>query len=81
MRNNVMLTVNLTYAKAHLCELLDQVEGGEGVTITRRGAPVARLSSIAKPKLPIRSLAEFRSKMPKWSEPSVSLLRRERDQT
>jgi prevent-host-death family protein len=33
-------------AKTHLSELLAAVEGGERVTITRRGKPVARLVPI-----------------------------------
>ncbi|MCY4182996.1 MAG: type II toxin-antitoxin system prevent-host-death family antitoxin [Gammaproteobacteria bacterium] len=39
-----MLTVNLARAKACLSELLDKVEAGEEVVITRRGRAVARLS-------------------------------------
>ncbi|HEY3811645.1 MAG TPA: type II toxin-antitoxin system prevent-host-death family antitoxin [Caulobacteraceae bacterium] len=76
-----MLTVNLTYAKAHLCELLDKVEGGEDVTITRYRTPVARISGIVKPKMPIRSLAEFRASMPGWRAASVRLLRAARDES
>lgn len=33
-------------AKTHLPELLDRVQGGEWITITRRGKPVARLVPI-----------------------------------
>ena len=36
-----MLTVGITEAKAHFSELLDGVEKGETITITRRGVPVA----------------------------------------
>ena len=36
-----MVTVNLVQAKAHLSELLDKVEAGEEVIITRHGRPVA----------------------------------------
>ena len=32
-----MFTVNLAHAKAHLSELLDKVEAGEEVVITRHG--------------------------------------------
>lgn len=40
----VMTTVTDTYsAKTHLSRLLDQVEQGEEVIITRRGKPVAKL--------------------------------------
>jgi prevent-host-death family protein len=38
-----MITVGSFEAKTKLAELLDKVEGGETVTITRRGRPVARL--------------------------------------
>ena len=38
-----MTTVGSFEAKTKLAELLDKVEGGETVTITRRGKAVARL--------------------------------------
>jgi prevent-host-death family protein len=38
-----MATVGAFEAKTKLSELLDLVERGEEVTITRRGAPVAKL--------------------------------------
>ena len=40
-----MITVGSFEAKTKLAELLDKVEGGEVVTITRRGKAVARLVS------------------------------------
>ncbi|MER0237297.1 type II toxin-antitoxin system prevent-host-death family antitoxin [Fulvimarina sp. MAC8] len=45
-----MSTVNLADAKARLSELLDRVEAGETIDITRRGKPVARLIAAAKPR-------------------------------
>ena len=41
-----MVTVNLVEAKAHLSELLDKVEAGEEVIITRHGRewPISILS-------------------------------------
>jgi prevent-host-death family protein len=38
-----VITVGSFEAKTKLAELLDKVAGGEIVTITRRGKPVARL--------------------------------------
>ena len=38
-----MTTVGAYEAKTHLAELLDRVERGERITITRRGVPVALL--------------------------------------
>ncbi|MCA8931367.1 MAG: type II toxin-antitoxin system prevent-host-death family antitoxin [Rhodospirillaceae bacterium] len=42
--------VNLADAKAHLSALVDRVESGETIDITRRGKPVARLTSVARPR-------------------------------
>ncbi len=41
-----MNAISLAEAKAHLSELLDRVEAGDSVDITRRGKPVARLSAL-----------------------------------
>lgn len=38
-----MATVGSFEAKTHLAQLLDRVAGGEEITITRHGKPVARL--------------------------------------
>ncbi|MCY4016366.1 MAG: type II toxin-antitoxin system prevent-host-death family antitoxin [Gammaproteobacteria bacterium] len=77
-----MLTVNLARAKACLSELLDKVEAGEEVVITRRGRAVARLSEVGQSKkpLPLADLAEFRRTMPKLSRPSAEMLRELRDE-
>ena len=42
-----MDTVNLFDAKNRLSALVDQVEAGQEITITRRGKPVARLVPVA----------------------------------
>jgi prevent-host-death family protein len=75
-----MATVNLAQAKAHLSELLDKVETGENVIITRRGRPVAHLSAVVQPKSPLRPLKKFRAKMPRWRRSSALLLRETRDE-
>ena len=41
---------NLADAKAHLSELVDRVEAGDSIDIIRRGKPVARLTSVARPR-------------------------------
>jgi prevent-host-death family protein len=77
-----MVTVNVAQAKAHLSELLDRVEAGEDVIITRRGRAVARLHSTSCPKhaLMLDDLAAFRATMPLLRRPSVELLREMRDE-
>ena len=77
-----MVTVNLAQAKARLSELLDKVEAGQDILITRRGKAVAHLSAAIQPKkpLPLQDLAEFRAGMPKLRRPAVDLLREMRDE-
>jgi prevent-host-death family protein len=79
MNEGAMVTVSLAQAKAHLSELLDNVEGGEEVVITRHGQPVAHLSAVAPPKQPVRPLADFRASRPRWRGVSAALLRAARD--
>ncbi len=76
-----MGVVNLAQAKACLSELLDKVERGEDIVITRHGRPVARLSAVSRPKRPLRSLAEFRASLPRWRGASDVLLREARDES
>ena len=77
-----MATVNLAQAKARLSELLDKVEAGQDILITRRGNAVAHLSAAIQPKkpLPLQDLAEFRAGMPKLRRPAADLLREMRDE-
>ncbi len=75
-----MSNVTLADAKAHLSRLIDRVEAGEEVVITRRGHPVARITPVERPKQPLKSLAEFRSRMPRWRKSSADLLREMRDE-
>jgi prevent-host-death family protein len=48
-----MRDVSVADAKAHLSELLAEVESGSTVRITRRGKAVATLSGIGRPKSPV----------------------------
>jgi prevent-host-death family protein len=77
-----MLTVNLVQAKAHLSELLDKVEAGAEVIITRHGRAVAHLHAVSRPKEPPRldDLAAFRATMPPLRGSSAKLLREARDE-
>ena len=76
-----MVTVSLAQAKARLSELVDKVEAGQEVVITRRGKAVAHLSAVAGPRkpLPLRELAGFRATMPRLRRPTAELLREVRD--
>ena len=48
-----MDSINLSDAKAHLSGLVDRVEAGESVEITRRGKAVARIVPVQPAKQPI----------------------------
>jgi prevent-host-death family protein len=48
-------TVGAAEAKTHFLRLLDEVEGGEAVTVTRRGRPIARIVPVTAEK-PRKSL-------------------------
>ncbi len=57
-----MKTVGAFEAKTHLSRLLEEVEKGERITITRHGVPVAVLSPVsAREQRPVSEVvAEFR---------------------
>lgn len=78
-----MVTVSLAQAKAQLSDLLDKVEAGEEVVITRRGRAVAHILPAPRPNQPLRldSLSAFRATMPRLRRPSAELLREARDET
>jgi prevent-host-death family protein len=46
----VMKKVSVAEAKARLSSLLDAVEHGEAVTITRHNVPVAEIRAVARPE-------------------------------
>jgi prevent-host-death family protein len=77
-----MTEVTVAEAKAHLSQLLDRVEQGEEVVITRRGKPVARVSSIQRKLTPIdwNEIDRIRESMPFQDTPSVELIRQMRDE-
>jgi prevent-host-death family protein len=76
-----MGSISLADAKAHLSELIDRVEGGESMCITRRGVPVAQLTPVAKPKKPIdwAALKALTDSMPMQTESAGDFIRRMRD--
>jgi prevent-host-death family protein len=70
-----MGTISLAEAKARLSEVLERVQHGEDVVITKHGRPVARVSAVVGRKQTVKSLREFRASMPRWRKPSARLLR------
>lgn len=77
-----MSAVNLAVAKAQLSELINKVEAGEEVVITRHGRPVARVVPVApvKQPVPLERLAELRKRLPPRKDSSAVELRKLRDE-
>jgi len=67
------MEVNVAEAKNRLPELIKAVEGGESVTICRRGVPVADLVRTSRPLRRKRKLGTLRGKIqildPNWWKP------------
>lgn len=76
-----MNAISLADAKAHLSDLIDRVEAGDSIDITRRGKPVARLTAVARPRKPIDAamLRALTATMPSQSQDSADLVRSMRD--
>ena len=76
-----MDTINLADAKAHLSELVDRVEAGDSIDITRRGKPVARLTTVARPRKRVDAilLRALTATMPPQAESAADLVRSMRD--
>lgn len=77
-----MGAVSLADAKARLSELIDRVEAGETIDITRRGKPVARLVAAEAPRKPIdvAALRALTATMPLQTESAGDFVRRMRDE-
>ena len=76
-----MQAVSLADAKSHLSELVDRVEAGNTIDITRRGKAVARLTVVARPRKRIdRSMLQaLTAAMPAATQGAADLVRTMRD--
>lgn len=76
-----MSAVNVAVAKAQLSELINKVEAGEEVVITRHGRPVARMvpATPLKQPVPLKRLAELRKQLPPRKGSSAQALRELRE--
>jgi prevent-host-death family protein len=76
-----MVAISLADAKAHLSELVDRVEAGASIDITRRGKPVARLTAAAGPRKPVAlaMLQALTAALPPQTEGAADLVRAMRD--
>lgn len=78
-----MRSVSVREARAEIARLLEAVEAGEEVVITRRGDPVARLVGLeAKtgPEITFPSRSGLRGSLPPSKRPSSVLVRELREE-
>ncbi len=76
-----MDAINLAEAKAHLSELVDRVEAGDSINITRRGKAVARLTAVSRPRkrIDVAALQSLTATLPPQTEAAADLVRTMRD--
>lgn len=76
-----MNRISLAEAKAHLSELVDRIEAGDQIEITRRGKPVARLAAAKEPRkrIDLGALMALTGKMPSQDVPASEFVRAMRD--
>jgi prevent-host-death family protein len=58
-----MLEINVKEVRGNLSSILDRVEKGEEIVITRRGKRVALISNVENKHTPLKSLKQFRNKI------------------
>lgn len=69
-------------AKAHLSEILNKVEAGQKVTITRRGQPIATVvpaHARAKKSIDWEAIEAFRRTLPRSKTSAAQLVREMRN--
>ena len=76
---NDLVQVTVADAKAQLSSLLDVVEAGEAVVITRRGKPIAELVPRCRVQDLLPQLAALRASLPEQPTSGVDTIRTLRD--
>jgi prevent-host-death family protein len=74
-----MVRVTVAEAKTQLSSLLDAVEAGEAVVITRRGKPIAELVPRCSVRDLLPQLAALREGLPEQQASGVETMRALRD--
>ena len=75
-----MVQVTVAEAKSQLSSLLDAVEAGQAVVITRRGKPIAELVPRCSVRDLLHQLAALRGSLPEQPTTGVETIRALRDQ-
>jgi prevent-host-death family protein len=82
VRRAAVHRVNLAEAKAHLSELVARAEAGDAIQISRRGKPVAQLTTVTRPRQPIRLIAlrAVTDTLPRSTDAASDVVRGMRDE-
>ena len=77
-----MAVIDLAAAGPHLSQLVDRVEGGDTIVITREGKAVARLTGVLRPRKQIdgAQLRAFTASLPALRVDAATLVRSMRDE-
>jgi len=78
--STAMMQVTVAEAKAQLSSLLDAVEAGQAVVITRRGKPIAELVPRCSVRDLLPQLAALRASLPEQPAGGVDTIRALRDE-
>jgi prevent-host-death family protein len=82
IRSKMMQTISVAEATTHINTLLNQIEAGVEIMITRWGQPIARIIPVKKTlkPIPFEELAAFRATQPKSPTSSLEHLQALRDE-
>jgi prevent-host-death family protein len=77
-----MGAMSLAEVKAQLSAVVERVQAGETVQITKRGKPVAEISPLPRPlkKIDVAALERHAKTLPYQEEDSGTFIRRMRDE-
>ena len=77
-----MGAMSLAEVKAQLSAVVERVQAGETVQITKRGKPVAEISALPRPlkKIDIAALERLAKTLPYQEKDSGTFIRRMRDE-
>jgi prevent-host-death family protein len=75
-----MKHIGIKQARQQLPDLIDRVEAGEEIIISRQGKAVAQLIAVPKTFKQLPMLSEFRRGIGSLGTPAAKLLRAERDE-
>ena len=76
-----MERISVADAKAHLSQLVDRVEAGQSIAITRRGKAVAQLTAVEGPRkrIDLAMLQALTNGVPPQVQDAADLVRSMRD--